>query len=181
MRIILEIPEDYDPFIEAEKKIVIKDDNTKEAKIKVNFSSLSIEIINSEEDKVEVPIRQPVVAKDTISDAINTSCNILNVSPSFLYTKTRQQEVVFARWLVWDYAINHLGIRNYMACSLFSRNHDTLWHHATLLNALNKLKDENIRYLSAWQREAHKSFWNKMNKELSLTNQQIKETNDKKN
>lgn len=161
-RTIFEVPQSKHPFVGLGTGIIITENGKQEPKVTIRFPLYDIELVTAVGEKAKTVIMEmnsdETFDGDRIEYAKNAACEILSINSYQMNTSTKKQEAVFARWLVFDYAKNSLNFSLSRCGRLFFPEKD----HATVLHAINKLKKDELKYLSSWQKEAHSQFWKRM-------------------
>ena len=157
-RITFEVPQSKHPFVGLGTGIIITENGDQEPRIIVKFPLYGIEIVTAlGEDAKKVMLEMnsdEVFNEDRIEYAKNVVCEVLGISMFDLMTSQKRsgkQKAAFGRWLVWDYAKNHLNLSTYECGDIFNKD------HSTVLWAVNKLPTER-----GWRKAAYITFTEKM-------------------
>ncbi|HET6244210.1 MAG: hypothetical protein H0V01_07530 [Bacteroidetes bacterium] len=92
-----------------------------------------MELINSPEKETE--------------KLIKLVCNYFRLNPKILSSKTRKQEVVYCRALIFYFLVNDLKFTSIKAGQVFNRNHATVLHSINIVKSKLKKEKEYIIYL----------------------------------
>lgn len=159
-KITFEIPQNKHPFIGMGKGIIITENGKMEPKIVIKFPKQNVEITVATGDEAKAMIAE-LNSDEYYNDskaeiAKNIACDILGIEPYMLHIKTKDEKPVFARWMVWRYAHKTLKMSLNDCGDMFGLDHSTVsW-------GIDKLNDEELKYLSSWQFSAYKEFRRKL-------------------
>jgi hypothetical protein len=159
-RITFEIPQAKHPFIGMGDGIIISENGTMPPRIIIRFPSRNIEVVTAIGEEAKAIMAKlnedAIFDEDRVEYAKNIACGVLGIDIYQLNVRGRDEKAVFGRWLVWDYAKNHLMMTLEECGDIFELDHSTVSY------ALKLLSDENVRFLVGWQKVAHCKFWQEM-------------------
>jgi chromosomal replication initiation ATPase DnaA len=155
-RITFEIPQNKHPFIGMGTGIIITENGKEEPKIVIKFPKQNVEIIVATGDKAKAMIAE-LNSDEYYNDskaeiAKKVACEILEIEPYMLQIKSKDEKPVFGRWMVWRYAHKFLGMSLNDCGEMFGLDHSTAFY------GIDKLNEEDLKYLSSWQSSAYREF-----------------------
>ena len=159
-RITFEIPQYKHPFIGLGTGIIVTENGREEPRIVIKFPLHGIEIVTATGEEAKSAMADlnsdECFDSDRIKFARNTACEALHLENGLLDVKTRKEEIVFARWLVWDYAKNVLKMSLHSCGDIFNLD------HATVMWGVKQLNKDNVKFLTGWRKIAYEKFWESM-------------------
>lgn len=126
----------------------------------VYFPKYNIELttMQGEEAKNFIYSKLPIepTIEEELERVINIACEITDISRALINLRSRKKEIVFARNLVFWYAIRKLHISTIKAAKLFNMNHATAIHGEKHIEKSNK-------YLDYYEKHWKSAFLMKLN------------------
>ena len=163
--ITFEIPQSRHPFIGMGDGIIVTENGKMEPKVAIKFPKHNIEIIVGTGEDAKAMIAHlnsdEYYNNNKAEIAIEIACKILDLEPHMLQLKTKEEKIVFARWMVWKYCVKTLGISLTECGEMFGLDHSTVIH------GVDKLSIEKLKYLSPWQASAYREFRKKIEEKYS--------------
>lgn len=160
-RITFDIPQAKHPFIGLGDGIIICENGKEEPKIIIRFPLRGIDVVTATGEEAKAIIlklneTESYYGNDRLEYAKNAACNAVGIDTFWLHAKGKEEKGVFARWLVWDYTKNNMGMTLQECGNIF-------WHdHSTVLSALTHFSTEGLPFLIGWQKEAYEDYWASM-------------------
>jgi len=113
--------------------------------------------------ELEIKKIETMISEDKVKVIAAECCNCF---VGEMDTITRKMEVVFARWLVYDYFYSKCGYRLLDCQNIFNIHQ----HHSTVLNSINKLNSE---WHIGWRFDSKVNFDKEIETETEKNKQEI--------